>query len=46
MPLITCHFSDGASFEVNAMIPRIAPVSQEMIRNFIAEQVLDQPRSY
>ena len=28
------------------MIPRIAPVSQEMIRNFIAEQVLDQPRSY
>ena len=28
------------------MIPRIAPVSQEMIRNFIAEQVLEQPRSY
>ncbi len=28
------------------MIPRIAPVSQEMIKNFIAEQVLDQPRSY
>ena len=28
------------------MIPRIAPVSQEMILNFIAEQVLDQPRSY
>ncbi|MCC5887537.1 MAG: acyl-CoA/acyl-ACP dehydrogenase [Gammaproteobacteria bacterium] len=28
------------------MIPRIAPVSQEMIKNFIAERVLDQPRSY
>lgn len=28
------------------MIPRLAPVSQEMIRNFIAERVLDQPRSY
>jgi len=28
------------------MIPRIAPVSQEMIRNFIAERVLEQPRSY
>lgn len=28
------------------MIPRIAPVSQEMIKNFIAERVLRQPRSY
>lgn len=28
------------------MITRIAPVSQEMIKNFIAERVLDQPRSY
>ncbi|MDT8429172.1 MAG: acyl-CoA dehydrogenase family protein [Pseudomonadales bacterium] len=28
------------------LIPRIAPVSQEMIKNFIAEKVLDQPRSY
>lgn len=28
------------------MIPRIAPVSQEMIKNFIAERVLKQPRSY
>ena len=28
------------------MIPRIAPVSQEMIKNFIAERVLEQPRSY
>ncbi len=28
------------------LIPRIAPVSQEMIRNFIAEKVLGQPRSY
>ncbi|MEE4362142.1 MAG: acyl-CoA dehydrogenase family protein [Pseudomonadales bacterium] len=27
-------------------IPRIAPVSQEMIRSFIAEKVLGQPRSY
>lgn len=28
------------------LIPRIAPVSQEMIKNFIAERVLGQPRSY
>ncbi|ALO47359.1 acyl-CoA dehydrogenase family protein [Pseudohongiella spirulinae] len=28
------------------LIPRIAPVSQEMIKNFIAEKVLQQPRSY
>lgn len=28
------------------LIPRIAPVSQEMIKNFIAEKVLGQPRSY
>ncbi len=28
------------------MITRIAPVSQEMIKNFIAEKVLGQPRSY
>jgi acyl-CoA dehydrogenase len=28
------------------LIPRIAPVSQEMIKNFIAEKVLRQPRSY
>jgi acyl-CoA dehydrogenase len=28
------------------MIPRIAPVSQEMIKNFIAERVLEQPKSY
>jgi len=28
------------------LITRIAPVSQEMIRNFIAEKVLGQPRSY
>lgn len=28
------------------MIPVIAPVSQEMIKSFIAEQVLDQPKSY
>lgn len=28
------------------MITRIAPVSQEMIKNFIAEKVLDQSRSY
>ena len=29
-----------------AMIPRIAPVSREMIFNFIAERVLGQPKSY
>ena len=28
------------------MIPRIAPVSQEMIKNFISERVLGQPKSY
>ncbi len=28
------------------LIPRIAPVSQEMILNFIAERVLEQPKSY
>ncbi|MBO6656888.1 MAG: acyl-CoA/acyl-ACP dehydrogenase [Pseudomonadales bacterium] len=28
------------------MIPVIAPVSQEMIKSFIAEQVLEQPKSY
>ena len=28
------------------MITRIAPVSQEMIKNFIAEKVLGQPKSY
>src|SRR5437899_6277099 len=29
-----------------AMIPRLAPVSREMIFNFIAERVLGQPKSY
>ena len=29
-----------------AMIARIAPVSREMICNYIAEQVLDLPKSY
>ncbi|MGZ6038517.1 MAG: acyl-CoA dehydrogenase family protein, partial [Phenylobacterium sp.] len=29
-----------------AMIPRIAPVSREMIFNFIAERVLGLPKSY
>lgn len=28
------------------MIPRLAPVSREMCLNYIAEKVLDQPRSY
>jgi acyl-CoA dehydrogenase len=28
------------------MITRIAPVSQEMIKNFVAEKVLQLPRSY
>jgi acyl-CoA dehydrogenase len=28
------------------MVPRIAPVSREMILNFIAERVLELPRSY
>jgi hypothetical protein len=28
------------------MIARIAPVSREMILNFVAQHVLDQPRSY
>ena len=28
------------------MIPRLAPVSQEMVKNYIAERVLRQPRSY
>ena len=37
---------DVERFLREIMIPRIAPVSQEMIRNFIAERVLDQPRSY
>jgi acyl-CoA dehydrogenase len=27
-------------------IPRLAPVSPQMILNFIAEKVLDLPRSY
>ena len=29
-----------------SMIPRLAPVSQEMVKSFIAEQALDQPKSY
>ena len=29
-----------------SFISRIAPVSREMILNFIAEQVLELPRSY
>jgi acyl-CoA dehydrogenase len=37
---------DVERFFREVMIPRIAPVSQEMIKNFIAEKVLDQPRSY
>ncbi len=28
------------------MIPRLAPVSQQMALNYIAEQVLDLPKSY
>jgi len=28
------------------MIPRIAPVSREMILNFVAEKVLGLPRSF
>jgi acyl-CoA dehydrogenase len=28
------------------MIPMIAPISQEMVKSFIAEQVLDQKKSY
>jgi acyl-CoA dehydrogenase len=28
------------------MVPRIAPVSREMILNFVSEKVLGQPRSY
>ncbi len=28
------------------MIPRIAPVSREMIMSFVAEQALGQPKSY
>jgi alkylation response protein AidB-like acyl-CoA dehydrogenase len=28
------------------MIPRIAPVSREMIKNYVAERVLGLPRSY
>ncbi|MEE4297950.1 MAG: acyl-CoA dehydrogenase family protein [Pseudomonadales bacterium] len=37
---------DVERFLREVMIPRIAPVSQEMIKNFIAERVLDQPKSY
>ena len=29
-----------------SLIPRIAPVSREMIMSFIAEKVLELPRSY
>lgn len=29
-----------------AMLPRLAPVSREMICNYIAERVLALPRSY
>lgn len=29
-----------------SMIPRLAPVSQELIKSFIAEKVLGQPKSY
>ena len=29
-----------------AMLPRLAPISREMIFNYIAERVLDLPRSY
>jgi acyl-CoA dehydrogenase len=29
-----------------AMLPRLAPVSREMIYNYIAEKVLGLPRSY
>jgi len=29
-----------------AMLPRLAPVSQNMVLNFIATNVLDLPRSY
>ena len=29
-----------------SFVPRIAPVSREMILNFVSEKVLDLPRSY
>jgi len=29
-----------------SLIPRIAPVSPQMILNYVAERVLDLPRSY
>jgi acyl-CoA dehydrogenase len=29
-----------------SLIPRIAPVSREMIMSFIAEKVLELPKSY
>jgi alkylation response protein AidB-like acyl-CoA dehydrogenase len=29
-----------------AMLPRLAPISREMIFNYIAERVLALPRSY
>ena len=28
------------------MVPRIAPVSREMILNYVSEKVLELPRSY
>ena len=41
----------AAEFDVErylreVMVPRIAPVSREMIMNYIAERVLGLPRSY
>ena len=29
-----------------SLIPRIAPVSRELILSYLAERVLDQPKSY
>ena len=39
-------FEFGDTIVREVMVPRIAPVSREMILNYVAERVLGLPRSY
>ena len=34
------------AFSAKALIPRIAPVSRELVLSYLAERVLDLPKSY
>ncbi|CFO79772.1 acyl-CoA dehydrogenase [Bordetella pertussis] len=36
----------GEDYLREALIPRIAPISPQMILNFVAEKVLGLPKSY